>query len=201
MQRDMRGTPTDFLSFHAKGSPSFVDGHVRLGISAQLAEISRAFAMIAGVPELKDKPIVIGESRSGRMRGVPGPTTGLQDRDDVLQLYGRERGPRVPPCRQVRRQPQGALTWAFEFEDQPYFAGQRVLSTNGIDLPVLNVFRMLSQMGGKQSRGREHRRGSPGLDRQRRRKELTGCRGAREPQARQAVRAAVALPRRRRCRT
>ncbi len=31
---------------------------------------------------------------------------------------------------------EGALTWAFEFEDQPYFAGFRVLATNGIDLPV-----------------------------------------------------------------
>jgi hypothetical protein len=33
------GTPTDFLSFHAKGSPGFVDGHVRLGIAAQLKTI------------------------------------------------------------------------------------------------------------------------------------------------------------------
>jgi xylan 1,4-beta-xylosidase len=44
---------------------------------------------------------------------------------------------------------EGALTWAFEFEDQPYFAGQRVLATNGIDLPVLNVFRMFSHMSGQ----------------------------------------------------
>ena len=36
---------------------------------------------------------------------------------------------------------EGALTWAFEFEDQPYFAGFRVLATNGIDLPVLNGLR------------------------------------------------------------
>ena len=43
----------------------------------------------------------------------------------------------------------GALTWAFEFEDQPYFAGFRVLATNGIDLPVLNVFRMFAKMTGK----------------------------------------------------
>ena len=35
---------------------------------------------------------------------------------------------------------EGALTWAFEFEDEPYFAGFRALSTNQIDLPVLNVF-------------------------------------------------------------
>jgi xylan 1,4-beta-xylosidase len=43
----------------------------------------------------------------------------------------------------------GALTWAFEFEDQPYFAGFRALATNGIDLPVLNVFRMFAKMGGQ----------------------------------------------------
>src|SRR3954463_3997476 len=44
---------------------------------------------------------------------------------------------------------EGALTWAFEFEDQPYFAGFRVLASNGIDLPVLNVFRMFAKMSGR----------------------------------------------------
>ncbi len=42
---------------------------------------------------------------------------------------------------------QGILTWAFEFEDQPYFAGFRDLATNGVDKPVLNLFRMLGMMG------------------------------------------------------
>ena len=41
----------------------------------------------------------------------------------------------------------GAVTWAFEFEDQPYFAGFRELATNGVDKPVLNAFRMLGLMG------------------------------------------------------
>jgi xylan 1,4-beta-xylosidase len=45
---------------------------------------------------------------------------------------------------------QGALTWAFEFEDQPYFAGFRQLASNGIDLPVLNVFRMFTHLQGRQ---------------------------------------------------
>ena len=45
---------------------------------------------------------------------------------------------------------EGALTWAFEFEDQPPFAGFRALASDGIDLPVLNAFRMFSQMGGQQ---------------------------------------------------
>jgi xylan 1,4-beta-xylosidase len=44
---------------------------------------------------------------------------------------------------------EGALTWAFEFEDQPYFAGFRTLATNGIDKPVLNVFRMFSKLTGR----------------------------------------------------
>src|SRR5204863_289813 len=44
---------------------------------------------------------------------------------------------------------EGALTWAFEFEDQPYFAGFRSLASNGIDKPVLNVFRMFAKMSGQ----------------------------------------------------
>jgi xylan 1,4-beta-xylosidase len=44
---------------------------------------------------------------------------------------------------------EGALTWAFEFEDQPLFAGFRALASGGLDLPVLNVFRMFSRMSGQ----------------------------------------------------
>src|SRR5258708_31308694 len=43
---------------------------------------------------------------------------------------------------------EGMLTWAFEFEDQPYFDGFRTLATNGIDKPILNVFRMAALMHG-----------------------------------------------------
>jgi xylan 1,4-beta-xylosidase len=44
------------------------------------------------------------------------------------------------------------LTWAFEFEDQPYFDGFRTLATNGIDKPVLNLFRMAGKMQGDRVR-------------------------------------------------
>jgi xylan 1,4-beta-xylosidase len=43
----------------------------------------------------------------------------------------------------------GMLSWSFEFEGRDYFEGFRDLSTNGIDKPVLNVFRMLGMMGGE----------------------------------------------------
>jgi xylan 1,4-beta-xylosidase len=53
------------------------------------------------------------------------------------------------------------LTWAFEFEDQPYFDGFRTLATNGIDKPVLNVFRMAALMRGDRV---ETESGNPGVD-------------------------------------
>jgi xylan 1,4-beta-xylosidase len=48
----------------------------------------------------------------------------------------------------------GSVTWAFEFEGQPYFAGFRDLATNGLAKPVLNVFRMLGKMSGDRVRVR-----------------------------------------------
>jgi hypothetical protein len=82
------GTPTDFLAFHAKGRPEFVDGHVRMGIATHLREIDRGFGMIAAVPELKSKPIVIGESDlEGR---VSRAAEWLSQRHDVFELYRRE---------------------------------------------------------------------------------------------------------------
>jgi xylan 1,4-beta-xylosidase len=42
---------------------------------------------------------------------------------------------------------EGAVSWSFEFEDQPWFAGYRQLTTNGVDLPVLNVFRLFARLG------------------------------------------------------
>ncbi len=142
------GTPTDFLSFHAKGSPVFVEGHVRMGISVQLNGIDRGFAKIAAVPELKAKPIVIGESDPEGCAACQGPQNGYRNgtmyssytaavfarKQDLADKYGVNF--------------DGALTWAFEFEDQPYFAGFRALGSNGLDLPVLNVFRMFSMMSG-----------------------------------------------------
>lgn len=41
------------------------------------------------------------------------------------------------------------MTWAFTFEDQPPFAGFRQLASCGINLPVLNVFKMFSRMRGQ----------------------------------------------------
>jgi xylan 1,4-beta-xylosidase len=144
-----KGTPTDFLSFHAKGQPGFVDGHVRLGIAAQLAGIDRGFQMIAAVPALKDKPIVIGESDPDGCAACLGPQLGYRAGTMYSSYTAASFAREYTLADRHGVNLEGALTWAFEFEDQPYFAGQRVLATNGIDLPVLNVFRLFSKMGGQ----------------------------------------------------
>jgi xylan 1,4-beta-xylosidase len=145
-----KGTPTDFLAFHAKGSPKFVDGHVRLGIANQLKAIDNGFKKIAAIPELKSKPIVIGESDPD---GCAACTASVYPQNNYRNgsLYASYTAASFARKHMLADRHgvnlEGALTWAFEFEDQPYFAGFRVLATNGINLPVLNTFRMMSRMG------------------------------------------------------
>ena len=146
------GTPTDFLSFHAKGSPSYVDGHIRMGIANHLATIDRGFGMIAAVPELRAKPIVIGESDPEGCAACQGASLGYRNGTMYSSYTAAVFARKHLLAAKHGVHLEGALTWAFEFEDQPYFAGFRALATNGIDLPVLNVFRMFAKMGGQRLR-------------------------------------------------
>jgi len=142
------GTPLDFVSFHAKGAPTTVDGHVQMGIAHQLQEIDRGFSLIASYPELKHTPVIIGESDPEGCAACQGPQlayrNGTMYSSYEAAVFTRE----YDLAAQYDVNLQGALTWAFEFENQPYFAGFRALASCGIDLPVLNVFRMFGKMGG-----------------------------------------------------
>ena len=141
------GTPLDFVSFHAKGRPTFVDGHVRMGIANQLATIDEGFRIVASFPELKGTPIVIGESDPDGCAACQGAQLGYRNATMYSSYTAAAFARKHDLADRHGVNLEGALTWAFEFEDQPYFAGFRVLATNGIDKPVLNVFRMFSQMG------------------------------------------------------
>jgi len=141
------GTPTDFLAFHAKGRPSFVDGHVRMGISTHLKEVDNGFQKIAAVTALAAKPIVIGESDPEGCAACPGPQNAYRN-GTMYSSYTAASFTRIWDLAQKRGvNLEGVLSWAFEFEDQPWFAGYRQLSTNGVNLPVLNVFRMFAKLG------------------------------------------------------
>jgi xylan 1,4-beta-xylosidase len=143
------GTPTDFLSFHAKGQPELVQGHVRMGIAAQLRGLDKGFSMIAAHPALKAKPIVIGESDPDGCAACQGPQLGYRNGLMYSSYTAASFARKQDLADRHGVNLEGALTWAFEFEDQPYFAGFRQLASNGLDLAVLNVFRMFRLMEGQ----------------------------------------------------
>jgi xylan 1,4-beta-xylosidase len=149
-----KGTPLDFVSFHAKGSPRAVDDghHVQMNMGRQLEAIDAGFQIVASFPEFKDTPIIIGESdpegcaacsfasgythngyRNGTMYASY-TASSFARKYDLADKHGVNF--------------EGAVSWSFEFEDQPWFDGFRTMATNGVDKPVLNVFRMFGMMGG-----------------------------------------------------
>jgi len=144
------GTPTDFISFHAKGQPALVDGHVRMGIATQLRTADEGFARIASIAELAHKPIVIGENDPEGCAACPGPQNAYRN-GTLYSSYTAASYARLWELARRRNVSlEGALTWAFTFVDQPWFAGYRQLATNGVDLPVLNVFRLFARLGPQQ---------------------------------------------------
>lgn len=143
--------PMDFISFHAKGQPTFNEGTVTMGISRELTDADKGFELVAKYPRFKRLPIILSEAdpegcaacsskvnpannyRNGTL--YPAYTSAafkglfeLQDRHEVNLL--------------------SMLSWSFEFEDKDYFEGFRSLATNGVDKPVINVFRMFGLMSG-----------------------------------------------------
>lgn len=143
-----KGTPLDFIAFHAKGAPTTVDGHVRMGISAHLKTINTGFETIAAFPAFREKPVVIGESDPEGCAACQGPQLAYRN-GTMYSSYTAASFARIWDLAERHgTNLEGVLTWAFEFEDQPYFPGFRALATNGLDLPVLNVFRMFARMRG-----------------------------------------------------
>jgi xylan 1,4-beta-xylosidase len=144
------GSHLDFISFHPKGSPKWQGDHVQMGISRQLAAIEQGFKITASFPEWRNTPIILGESD-------PEGCAACSAKDNPQNsyrngpLYGAYTIEVLNHVLELARQEKvnflGSVTWAFEFEDQPYFAGFRELATNGLDKPVLNAFRMLGLLG------------------------------------------------------
>src|SRR5207302_8145909 len=152
----------DFIAFHAKGAPVVTNDHVRMGVAAQLRTIEEGFRIVASYPELTSKPIIIGESDPEGCAACQGPQLAYRNGTMYSSYTAASFARKFELADKHGVNLDGALTWAFEFEAQPYFAGFRVLTTNGIDLPVLNVFRMFSLMGGRRLEAQSS--GEVGLD-------------------------------------
>jgi xylan 1,4-beta-xylosidase len=145
------GAPLDYVAFHAKGSPNVVDGVVEMGMKSQLDNIRDNFAVINSFPEIKKLPVIIGESDPEGCAAC-GVMTNPENAYRNGTLYSSYEAAVIPRIYDMADyygiNLVGAVNWSFEFENQPWFAGYRSLATNGVDKPVLNVFRMLGMMSG-----------------------------------------------------
>ena len=145
------GAPLDFITYHAKGSPRVVGGHVQMGLGKEMVDVQRGMEIINEFPTFRALPIVLSEADpegcaacSARTypqnlyrNGLMYPSYTAAAYSNIFKLADR-----------YKSNMAGMLTWAFEFEGQPYFDGFRTLATNGIDKPVLNFFRMAGMMKG-----------------------------------------------------
>jgi xylan 1,4-beta-xylosidase len=144
--------PMDFISFHAKGFPQIEDGKVTMGINRELNDADKGFALIASFPKFKHLPIIISEAdpegcaacsskvnpANNYRNGMLYPAYTAAAFKALFQLQDRHAVDLI-----------SMLSWSFEFEDKDYFEGFRSLATNGVDKPVLNVFRMFGMMSGE----------------------------------------------------
>ncbi|MBI4893483.1 MAG: beta-xylosidase [Acidobacteria bacterium] len=160
-----RGSPLDYVGFHAKGRPVVEGGHVRMGIREQLKSVEAGFAVVKSFPELQGIPIIIGESDPEGCAACPvrtHPQNGYRNGTMYSSYTAASFARKWELAERMGVNLEGAVTWAFEFEGQPWFDGFRDLATNGVEKAVLNVFRMYGMMAGE--RVEASSAGAVGLD-------------------------------------
>ena len=154
------GSPLDLVLFHAKGSPKVVDKTVVMDVRVQLRNINDNYKVITKYPQLKNIPVVIGESDPEGCAAC-GMATNPENAYRNGTMYSSYTAASFARLYELTAQYQinllGAVTWSFEFENQPWFAGFRDLATNGVDKPVLNVFRMFGLMKGTRVEAKSNR--------------------------------------------
>jgi xylan 1,4-beta-xylosidase len=140
------GAPLDFISYHPKGGPKIEGDHLMMSIATQLRAVGRGMKVVASYPEWKHTPIILGESDPEGCGACLSQRGGYRN----TSLYAASVTEATMRTYELARKygvtVEGAVTWAFEFENQPAFAGYRELATYGIDKPVLNAFRLMGKL-------------------------------------------------------
>lgn len=147
-----KDVPLDFISFHAKGKTNVVDGHVQLNIGSNLRDIDHGFAIVEKFPAFRKLPIVLSESDPegcAACDAISHPQNAYRLTSQYASYEAELLSGTLALAQQHHVNLEGYISWAFTFPGQPIFAGLRSFATNDIDLPVLNLFRMLGQMTGE----------------------------------------------------
>jgi xylan 1,4-beta-xylosidase len=146
------GSPLDIVLFHAKGQPKVVNGTVVMNVGTQMRNIRDAMVTVNTFPQIKNIPLVIGESDPEGCAACgmnTNPENAYRNGTMYSSYTAASFARKYLLADSFNVNLIGAVSWSFEFENQPWFAGFRDLATNGVDKPVLNVFRMFGMMKGK----------------------------------------------------
>jgi xylan 1,4-beta-xylosidase len=144
--------PLDFISFHVKGSPHVVDGHVQMGLGRELENAATGFGIVQLSEKFRNLPIVLSEADPEGC-GACSPEQHPEDAYRNGTVYPAYTAAAMEGLTELAADQHvnlaGFLTWAFEFEGQPLFAGRRSLASHGIDKPEMNLFRMAGMLSGE----------------------------------------------------
>lgn len=149
--------PLDFISFHPKGSPRLMatspdaPSHVRMGLSNELSAAANGFRTVAASAKYHDLPIILSEADPegcAACSAKENPANAYRNGPLYASYTASAMKALLDLAAQSKINLIGMVTWAFEFEGKQYFEGFRTLATNGIDKPVLNVFRMAGFFSG-----------------------------------------------------
>ncbi|MCU1295500.1 MAG: glycoside hydrolase, family 39, partial [Bryobacterales bacterium] len=145
------GAPLDFVTFHAKGQPKVIENRVQMGIAKNARDADAGVQILSEFPAFRDLPVVLSESDP---EGCAACSARVYPQNAYRNgpLYAAYTAAMLKTVIEINERRganiAGMLTWAFEFENQPWFDGFRTLATNGVDKPVLNLFRMAGLMQG-----------------------------------------------------
>ena len=149
---DGKPIPLDFISFHPKGHTVLIECHVRMGLSNELEAAQTGFQIVAKYPQFRRLPIILSEAD-------PEGCAACSIKDNPANayrngpLYASYTATAMKALFKLQDEAKvnliAMLSWSFEFENKNYFEGFRTLATNGIDKPILNLFRMAGLMSGE----------------------------------------------------
>jgi len=120
-----------------------------MNVAAELQNVNDAFSVIQSFDVLNHLPVFISEDDPDSCAACVSANVdyrnGLIYPSYTAAAFTRE----IDLATNYSVNLTGALTWAFEFDDHPFFDDFRVLATNQIDKPILNIFRMFGKMQNK----------------------------------------------------
>jgi xylan 1,4-beta-xylosidase len=157
-----RGVPLDFVSFHTKGA-GFTPWrqYGPLGATAptpqspstvkMLREVREGLRAVAAHDEFRTLPCVVDECDASvpAHRGRYDNANFAYRNDEYYAVFQCQLMAKLLALgREVGVAPAQATTWSFHMEGERCFEGTRsLLTSHGIEKPVLNAYRLLSRLG------------------------------------------------------